>query len=172
MPWAIEQAASAPAGAPASSGAVRFQVRLWPHQSLSGTGYVWVMGLMASFAMMPLVALVGTVALWGMIPFAMGAVAALAFSLRRSWRDRDIVETFTLTRGRAALVRVEPDGRRLEWEANPHWVRVVRHPKVGRVEDYLTLRGGPREVEIGAFLTPPERRALEGRLAAALSRAR
>lgn len=168
MPWTVAPELQE---APASPGAFRFEVRLWPHQSLTGTGYVWVMGIMAGLAMLPLVALVGTVALWGIMPFAMGAVAALALSLRRSWRDRDILETFTLTRERAALVRVEPNGRRLEWEANPHWVRVVRHPKVGRVEDYLTLRGGPREVEIGAFLTPPERRALESRLAAALRRA-
>ena len=48
----------------------------------------------------------------------------------------------------------------------------MRHPMVGKVEDYLTLQGGPREVEIGAFLTPPERRALEDRLVAALHRVR
>ncbi len=158
--------------APASPGAFAFEVRLWPHQSLTGNGYVWVIGILATLAMLPLLALVGTVALWGIMPFAMGAVAALGFSLRRSWRSRDILETFRLDARAARLTRTEPDGRVLDWEANPYWVRVRRHPKVGRVEDYLTLQGGPREVEIGAFLTPRERRALEDRLVGALARAR
>ena len=158
--------------APASPGASLYEVRLWPHQSLTGTGYVWVIGIMAALAMLPLLALVGTMALWGILPFGMGAVAALGLSLRRSWRDRDIVETFTLTPGEAHLVRVEPSGKRLDWSANPYWVRVVRHEKVGRVQDYLTLQGGPREVEIGAFLTPSERRGLQDRLVSALRRLR
>ena len=169
MPWTV---VTDHLEAPASPGASLYELRLWPHQSLTGNGYVWVIGLMSALAFIPLVALVGTVVLWGILPFALGAVGALALSLRRSWRDRDIVETFTLTPERAHLSRVEPGGRRLEWEANPYWVRVVRHPKVGRVEDYLTLQGGPREVEIGAFLMPEERRALEGRLASALRRVR
>ena len=169
MPWTVT---ADDEEAPAGPGASLYEIRLWPHQSLTGTGYAWVIGLMSALAFVPLVALVGSVVLWGILPFAFGAIGALALSLRRSWRDRDIVETFTLTADRAFLSRVEPGGRRLEWEANPYWVRVVRHAKVGRVEDYLTLQGGPREVEIGAFLTPPERRALEGGLVAALRRMR
>lgn len=158
--------------APVSPGASLYEVRLWPHQSLTGTGFVWVIGILFGLAMLPLLALLGTTALWGILPFAVGAVAALWWSIHRNWRDRDIVETFTLTAARAHLTRREPDGRELDWEANPFWVRVKRHEKVGRVEDYLTLQGGPREVEIGAFLTPPERRALEDRLVAALHRIR
>lgn len=158
--------------APASPGALLYEVRLWPHQSLTGTGFVYVIGLLFGLAMLPLLALLGRTALWGILPFAMGAVAALWWSIHRNWRDRDIVETFTLTPERAHLIRQEASGRRLDWEANPYWVRVKRHPKIGRVEDYLTLQGGPREVEIGAFLTPPERRALETRLNTALRMAR
>ena len=33
---------------------------------------------------------------------------------------------------------------------------------------YLTLQGGPREVELGAFLTPPERLGLKDTLERAL----
>lgn len=159
-------------GAPASSGAFSFAVELWPHQSLTGVGFVWVIA--ATFAMLciPLIGLLGTAVLWGVLPFAMGALALLWLAVKRNWRDRDILETFTLNDDIARLVREEAHGPRREWQANPYWVRVARHDKVGQVEDYLTLLGGPREVEIGAFLTPSERRELEGRLRRALRHVR
>ncbi len=78
--------------APASSGALLYEVRLWPHQSLTGTGFVWIIGGTSVMAMLPLVALLGTVALWGILPFAMISVVALWWSLNRSWQDRDILE--------------------------------------------------------------------------------
>ncbi|CUH25970.1 hypothetical protein JSE7799_00718 [Jannaschia seosinensis] len=158
--------------APASTGAFLYEVRLWPHQSLTGTGFVWIIGGTFVMACIPLLGLLGTVVFLGILPFAMISVLALTWSLKRNWRDRDIVETFRLTHDRVELIRIDPDGSRRDWEANPYWIRVSRHDKVGQVEDYLTLDGGPRRVEIGAFLTPAERRGLEDRLAGALARLR
>ncbi|SDY89982.1 Uncharacterized membrane protein [Jannaschia faecimaris] len=147
--------------APVSPGAFLYQVELWPHQSLTGNGFVWIIGGTFVMAMLPLFALLGTVVLWGILPFAMISVGALWWSLNRSWRDRDILETFTVTNDTARLTRQQPDGTLLTWEANSYWVRVKRHDKVNRIVDYLTLEGGPRKVEIGAFLTPEERRSLQ-----------
>ena len=160
------------AEAPASPGASLFEVRLWPHQSLTGNGFVLVIGAMFVMACIPLIGLVGTAVFLGILPFAMISVGGLWWSLGRSWRDRDIVETFALTPDAATLVRRDPNGSLRDWRANPYWVRIARHAKVGRVEDYLTLQGGPREVEIGAFLTPDERRDLERLLVRALGRVR
>ena len=157
--------------APASPGAFLYQVELWPHQSLTGTGFVWIIGGTFVMAMLPLFALLGTVVLWGILPFAMISVAALWWSLNRSWRDRDILETFTLTPEAATLTRKQPDGTVLDWQANPYWVRVRRQDRVNRIADYLTLEGGPRKVEIGSFLTPEERRRLETELVRNLARA-
>ena len=42
------------------------------------------------------------------------------------------------------------------------------HPSGGPVIDYLTLKGGPREVEIGTFLHETERPALRDDLDRAL----
>jgi len=52
----------------------------------------------------------------------------------------------------------------LSWEANPYWVEVKLRPEGGKVENYLTLRGAGREVEIGAFLAPDERQVLRREL--------
>jgi uncharacterized membrane protein len=46
------------------------------------------------------------------------------------------------------------------------------HGKRGPVENYLTLSGSDRTVEIGAFLSPEERVALHGELQSAFARAR
>ncbi|MFO6463090.1 DUF2244 domain-containing protein [Jannaschia sp. KMU-145] len=158
------------AEAPDHSGASVLELELWPHQSMTGTGFAWMIG--ATFAMLciPMVGLIGTAVLWGVLPFCLGALALLWFGLQRSWRDRDILEHLVLTPEAARLERRDPDGTTRDWQANPYWVRVERHEKVGPVEDYLTLEGGPRAVEIGAFLTPAERRGLERRILRALGR--
>lgn len=158
--------------APAKSGASVLEVELWPHQSLSGDGFVAVIGGTFLMLCIPLFAVLGSVVLWGILPFAMGALALLWLAIKRNWRDRDILERFELWTDCARLVRRNPDGGEQDWEANPYWVRVERHEKVGQIEDYLTLEGGPRPVEIGAFLTPEERRLLETYLRDALRRVR
>ena len=157
--------------APASPGASSTPVlslELWPHQSLTPRGFVVMIGGTFAMLMVPLVGLIGTAVLWGVLPFMMLALGMLWYGLQRSWHDRDILERFEMTRDAVTLTRREPDGTVRDWRANPFWMRVERHEKVGAVEDYLTLEGGPRPVEIGAFLTPEERRGLERRLLRAL----
>jgi hypothetical protein len=48
--------------------------------------------------------------------------------------------------------------------------RDYRRHKGGPVDNYLTLKGGSRPVEIGAFLSVAERRALFGELSDCLRR--
>ena len=157
---------------PEKSGASFFVVELWPHKSLTPEGFVTVIGGTFAMFLFPLTALLGSAVLWGVLPFAMGALALLWLAMRRNLRDRDIHETFSISAEAAHLRRREPDGQQRDWSANPYWVRLERHDKVGQVEDYLTLEGGPRRVELGAFLTPEERRALECRVLSALGRAK
>ena len=136
------------------------RLHLWPHRSLTQRGFVWFVGGTAALIGVPLVSLIGSPVLWGLLPFLVGAIWAIWFALRKDGRDRDIVEDLVLSPTEVALVRHGPRGRRQEWRANPHWVRVACHPKDGPVPNYLTLQGGPREVEIGAFLSEGERLAL------------
>ena len=58
------------------------------------------------------------------------------------------------------LTRVNPKGDALDWHCNPYWARVALHQKGGPVPNYVTLAGAGREVEIGAFLSEDERKAL------------
>jgi uncharacterized membrane protein len=171
-------AAASDSGAGAGRGpiAVRaapplWEVTLWPHRSLSPAGFRAVLGGAAAAFALPVVALAGTKAIWVMAPLAAFHVWLLGWFFRRSYRDAELTETVRLWPDLIAVERREPSGRVLSWAANPYWVRVALRPE-GRVENYLTLSGGGREIELGAFLAPWERESLGRDLEAALARAR
>lgn len=134
----------------------RLRLRLTPHKSLTPEGFVWFIGLTAALICVPLLSILGTMVFWALLPFILAAIAGIWFALKRSWRAMDIYEDLILWDDRVRLERHDPKGLR-DWEANPYWVRPVLHRKGGPVPNYLTLQGGEREVELGAFLTPPER---------------
>jgi uncharacterized membrane protein len=146
------------------------RLHLWPHRSLSQRGFVGFVGLTAALIAVPLLPNLGSPVLWALLPFLLATIWGIWFALRKNGRDRDIVEELTLTPDRITLVRHGPKGQRQDWEANPYWVRVVLHETGGPVPNYLTLKGGGREVELGAFLSEEERVALKGEIDAKLHR--
>lgn len=147
-------------------------LQLWPHRSLTQRGFVWFIGLTAALVALPLLAILGSPALWATLPFILAALWAVWFALHKNGRDRDIIEVLRLSPDHVTLVRHGPRGQRQEWEANPYWVRVTLYTEGGPVPNYLTLTGGGREVEIGAFLSEDERPALAHDLRARLAEVR
>ncbi|EAQ04996.1 hypothetical protein OB2597_06920 [Pseudooceanicola batsensis HTCC2597] len=145
------------------------RLELRPHRSLPRRGFAVVILLFFTLVTIPLTAMVGTVALWGLLPFAMAALAALWWGLERSYRDADILEVLTLAAPEIVLTRTNPDKTVQEWSCNSHWIRITKHERGGPVPHYVTLNGNGREVEIGAFLSEDERKALYGELASRLS---
>ena len=144
------------------------QLRLWPHRSLPRKGFVAFIGGTAVLIALPLLTVLGTPVLWGVLPFLVVTVSGLYWALQRSYRDGEILETLTFDGDCLHLERFGPRGKRQEWQANPHWVQVRQHETGGPVPQYITLSGGPREVELGAFLSDQERAALAPELRAAL----
>lgn len=167
MPYEID---ATPTSAPDHSGAdgiqgsdaPRHSLSLWPHRSLPRAGFVWFIGGTAAMISLPLIALIGSPVLWAMLPFLMLAVGAIWWALQRSYRDGELIEHLTIWPDRMTLVRMGPRGKQAQWEANPYWVTPVLHASGGPVPNYITLRGGDREVELGAFLSEDERIALFG----------
>ena len=135
-------------------------LELRPHRSLPRKGFAVVILLFFTLVSIPLTAMVGTKTLWGLLPFAMAALAALWWGLQRSYRDGDIHEELLLRHDEVLLTRTNPDGSGQVWRCNPYWVRVSNHETGGPVPYYVTLNGNGREVEIGAFLSEDERKAL------------
>ncbi|WP_121062108.1 DUF2244 domain-containing protein [Chachezhania antarctica] len=136
------------------------ELQLWPHQSLTPAGFAWFMGGTLVMMFVPLLAIVGTVLLWGLLPFMLLALWGLWAGLRRSNRNAQIIEILTLTDTEARLVRRNPKGDMQEWDCNRYWASAEIYATGGPVPNYVTLRGGGREVEIGAFLSEDERKAL------------
>lgn len=162
-------------GAPVNTGAFSFapgrapayRATLWPHRSLPRKGFAFF--ILATYAMflVPLFAVIGTKVMWGLLPFLLGALALIWYFLHRSYRSGELTEVLSIWSDKVELVRTNPDGSVQDWEANPHWVKVSLHPN-GPVENYVTMRGNGREVEIGAFLSPEERLQLHDRLSRTL----
>lgn len=145
-------------------------VHLWPHRSLTQRGFVTFIATTAALIAMPLLAVLGTPVLWGLLPFLVLTIALLWLALRKNGRDRDILEVLELGEAEITLRHRAARGAEAKtWQANPYWVRVTDHGQAGPVPHYLTLEGGPRSVEIGAFLTPEERLALKAELELRLS---
>ena len=148
------------------------RLTLWPHRSLPARGFVWFIAITATLFLLPLMALLGTLALWGLLPFLAGALALIWYFLRRSTADGALREVLALWQDRAELTRHNPRKPDQHWHANPHWVEVNLQPLGGPVDNYVTLRGNDRIVEIAAFLSPDERKKLYSELTAEFSRAR
>lgn len=136
----------------------------WPYRSLPKKGFAIVIGLAFGLIALPLIAVLGTIFLWGLLPFAMLAVAALWWSLQSSYRQGELLEELTITSDQLTLIRNHPKEPLKEFNANPYWTSVQMHQTGGPVPFYVTLKSKDREVEIGAFLSEDERRALYGEL--------
>lgn len=156
--------------APDDSGAVLQRLTLWPHRSLPRRGFVWFIATTAALLSLPIIAMLGSPVLWGLLPFGAIAVAGVWFALQHSYRTGQTHEELTLDRDRLHVRRVDPGKPPRDWDTNSYWVRA--QIRKGPVEDYLTLTDGTREIELGVFLTPPERRDLCRELTSAIARAR
>ncbi|GAA4224591.1 DUF2244 domain-containing protein [Sagittula sp. NFXS13] len=150
--------------------APRQELKLWPHNALSPEGFaIMILGFFLA-ALIPLMGVLGTLLLWGLLPFLLAATAGLYYALRRNNRDRQITELLSITSEQTRLQRTNPDGMTQEWESNTYWVTVSLHETTGPVPNYVTLKGAGREVEIGSFLSEDERKVLYTDLTNALRR--
>ncbi|MEM6941983.1 MAG: DUF2244 domain-containing protein [Pseudomonadota bacterium] len=151
-------------------GAPQQQMRLWPHQSLPAKGFAAFILTTFALILIPTMTLLGTVLLWGMLPFAMGAVAAIFFALQYNHKSRMVEEVLTLSDETAHLTHTTHRGEVKEWRCNRYWAQVRKYEREGPIPHYVTLRGEGREVEIGSFLSEEERLELFDDLQKSLSR--
>lgn len=146
------------------------EMQLWPHNSLPQHGMAAFVLATFTLILVPAMPLLGSVVLWGVLPFLLAAVWAIYFALRRNRRARQILEVLRLDPDETTLTRTEADGQVRYWDCNRYWCQVTKYETEGPVPHYVTLKGKGREVEIGAFLSEEERIALYDELARAMRR--
>lgn len=154
----------------AQDGTVR-RLRLWPHRSLSRKGFAAFILVTFALITVPLYPLLGTILLWGLLPFLLLAVAGLWWGLERSYRDARLHEVLTIDPEHVKLTHTDARGGTRQWECQSYWAKAHMHVTGGPVPHYVTLAGKGREVEIGAFLSEDERKALYGEISEALRQA-
>lgn len=147
-----------------------YRVVLWPNQSLTRLGLRWFLGISAAFLIFPLTVIDHPGVFWGLIPFLALAFFGIWYAIRRNGRNLMLSETLWIWRDEVRVERIEQNGRILRWQAEPFRTRVQLH-KDAKIEDYLTLSGGGRVIELGAFLAPEERVALADEIELSLTRA-
>ena len=142
-----------------------FSAIITPHRSLSGTGFLVVMGLVGGLSFIG-----GTVffllGAWPVAGFMGIDVWLLWFFFQRSYLDARRRETLTLTDRELIVERRSPDGEREEHRLDAYWLRFDVS------EERLVVVSRGNRIVVGRFLSPEERGQLAEELKAAHARMR
>jgi len=146
---------------------VFFEAVLTPHRSLPPHGFVLLMLLLGcvSFAAGVSFVLIGA---WPIVGYFGLDVLLVYWAFRASYKSARMHEWVRLTDEALTVERVSERGERRRWRFQPSWLRVtlVEHDESNR----LILSSHGRQLSLGVFLGPAERRSLAAALRDALQR--
>ena len=145
-----------------------FDAVLHPHRSLSGPGFLIVMGLAAvvSVTIGGFFLIMGA---WPVFGFYGLELLALYVGLRVNYRRGLIYERLKLTRRALTVERGDVAGPKGRWQFEPYWLRVSIDDPV-RHDSQIVLSSHGRNLVVGAFLSPGERLEFAQALRSALTR--
>lgn len=136
------------------------ELTLKPHRSMTRRGFVVFMSVTMVLWTLPLLSVLGTAALWWMLPFVLLTIAMLWLLIQRNYRDGELCEHLHIDADACHLHRDNPRGPAQDWHCKTYWVHVHMRETNRYIPHYVTLSGNGREVEIGAFLSEDERVSL------------
>jgi uncharacterized membrane protein len=135
-------------------------LELWPQNSLPKRGFASFIMTTFILILLPLLVLSGIIVFWGLLPFLMITLWAVWTALKHSYIRNKISECLSFGHQTLDLKRTNQKGDIQSWSCEGYWSRASIYTKSGPVPFYVTLNGNGREVEIGAFLSEYERKAL------------
>ncbi len=141
---------------------------LYPHRSLSKTGFAVLMAAIAGCSLV-----VGTALLiagaWPILGFLGLDVLLIYGAFRLSYRAARAYERVRLSRQALEVLQVDAAGRANRTVFSPAWL-AVDLVEPDEWSKRLTLRSAGRRLEIGAFLAPDEKDGLAEALRTGLRR--
>jgi uncharacterized membrane protein len=147
-----------------------FEALLYPHRSLGRRGYlILILGtalIMGAYALTFLV-----MGAWPIFGFIGAEWLLFWFLFSRHFRGDRRAERLRLFHDRLVLERLDAKGRFTAMALQPYWLQVVL-TRAAEVDNALYLRSHGKQVEIGAFLSSPERRNFADELTRVLDRLR
>lgn len=138
--------------------AIFLNARLTPHRSLGSRGFTLLMIAIATLSFLVGFAfwLLGA---WPVFGFCGLDVLLIFLAFRANYRAARAYEAVTLTDDALTVRCVDAKGGERSWAFEPTWLRVeIDDPP--EHDSLLTLASHGRELAIGAFLTPHERKTL------------
>ena len=143
-----------------------------PNRSLSSEGTLVVFTILAIGLIIPIVPFLGseigiTLTLFSGVTFYL-----FLFFLGKSFQSGQLYEEIKISSEKIEITHKEKNKKKLTWEGNPFWTKVVMEEKANKVENYLTIREKGRHIELGAFLSPNERINLKNEIQNALAKAK
>jgi uncharacterized membrane protein len=145
-----------------------WEITLWPNRSLGLIGFRVTMAIAALGFAIPVLPFVWAGGFWVLLPFVGVAFVALGLAFKANNRHGQMREHVSLWKDLIAVERHEVNGEIKRWSCNPYWMRSNLVKDGGPVDNYLTLIGSDREIELGAFLSPEERLELLADIEAAI----
>ena len=148
--------------------AVLFRAVIHPHRSLSPAGFrrlIWCVGGL-SFSTGLAFYLLGA---WPVVGFMGVDLALLYWAFKASYRSGHAFETVELTEGALTVEKVDAANHRQVWTLPPGWLRVHLDEPL-RPGSQITLTSHGRQLVVGGYLSPDERRDFADALRAALER--
>ncbi|MFV3127400.1 DUF2244 domain-containing protein [Niveispirillum sp. KHB5.9] len=152
--------------APSHGDTVLFRAVIHPHRSLSPAGFrrlIWAVAAISLGAGLGFF-LSGA---WPVIGFMGVDVALLWWAFKASYRSGHARETVELTDRALIVERVDPANRRQSWTLQPAWLRVHLDERPGA---QVTLSSHGRQLVVGTYLSPDEKRGFASALREALER--
>ena len=128
------------------------------------------MGMTFAAMMIPVIPFIGTKTVYAILPFSLGTMVLLIISIISNYQAGNLYEIVKIWPNLIEVKRYETNGKRSEWKANPHWTKVTLYAESQKIENYLTLSGNGREIEVGAFLAPSERLEIKEKIDSIMKR--
>jgi uncharacterized membrane protein len=147
-----------------------FEAILYPHRSLGRRGYlILIVGTAVIMALYGLIFLI--FGAWPIFGFLGAEWVLFWFLFSRHYRGDRRAERLRLYHDRLVLERLDAKGRFTAFSLQPYWLQVVL-ARAAEPDNTLYLRSHGKHIEIGAFLSAPERRDFAGELTRVLDRQR